>query len=175
MSLMPIASRSPVLAWRRRGVSASSRRTWGRSCRRARGNAVTRGRVLPKFNTSPEIRRAEGPTTRIPLIMVNVQCLGECGAILRGEYWGAPRSEAEASGARSSQIPVTEPLGFCCPIPAVAAGGADAIRRGVPVRQALSTARVRTLPASALGRSRVRSVRCRRAACPAAEKWRPSN
>jgi hypothetical protein len=47
--------------------------------------------VLLKFNTSPEIRRAEGPTTGIRLIVVAVQCLRECGAILRGEYWGAPR------------------------------------------------------------------------------------
>jgi hypothetical protein len=59
--------------------------------------------VLPKFNTSPEIRRAEGPTTRIRLIMVTVQCLGECGAILRGEYWGAPRSlRQKPPGARLS-------------------------------------------------------------------------
>jgi hypothetical protein len=55
--------------------------------------------VLQKFNTSPESPREEGPTTRFWLIVVAVHCLRECGAILRGEYWGPPRSsEAEASG-----------------------------------------------------------------------------
>jgi hypothetical protein len=55
--------------------------------------------VLQKFNTSPESPRAERPTTRFRLIVVAVHCLRECGAILRGEYWGALRSsEAEASG-----------------------------------------------------------------------------
>ena len=55
--------------------------------------------VLQKFNTSPESPRAEGPTTRFRLIVVAVQCLRECGAILRGEDRGAPRSlRQKASG-----------------------------------------------------------------------------